>query len=178
MLKWYIMATPGIVKYRIPKFWNDEFKSLEYINEEFNDRASLDLWLSMGFANRFTGDMCDMRSQQPSWNHHFIDFFAGVGWKNIGTSYYRMMPGTILPTHGDIYRKYIELFDLKGREHTIRRAVVFLEDWKSGHYGEYGNEPMVKWQAGDTVEWVYDECHMAANLGPAPRYTLQITGHL
>lgn len=172
------METLGVVKYRIPKFWDDEFKTLEYINEEFNDPDNIGRWLDLGFPNRFTGDMCDMRSAQPSWNHHFVEFFHGAGWRDIGTSYYRMMPGTILPTHGDVYKRYVELFDLRGKETTIRRAVVFLEDWQSGHYGEYGNEPFVKWSAGDTVEWVWDQSHMAANMGFTPRYTLQITGHI
>lgn len=172
------MATPEIVKYHIPRFWDDEFKSLEYINEEFNDPDNLTKWLKLGFANKFTGDMCDMRSRQPSWNQRFIDFFQERGWRDIGTSYYRMMPGTILPTHSDLYVKYVKLFDLRGQEHSIRRAVIYLEDWKSGHYGEYCGEPMVSWGAGQTVEWVYDAPHMAANMGTEPRYTLQITGHL
>lgn len=172
------MATPEIVKYLIPQFWDNEFKQLDYINEEFNDPANLDKWLSLGFANKFTGDMCDMRSAQPSWNHQFVDFFRRQGWQDIGTSYYRMMPGTILPTHSDLYVKYVKLFNLQGRENTIRRAVVYLEDWLPGHYGEYCGQPMVSWVAGQTVEWKYDAPHMAANMGTEPRYTLQITGHL
>jgi hypothetical protein len=172
------MATPAVTKYHIPQFWNDEFKQLEYINEEFNDAANLERWLALGFPNRFTGDMCDMRSPQPRWNDLIIDFFRIKGWHDIGTSYYRMMPGTILPTHSDLYVKYISLFNLQGREHTIRRAVIYLEDWKPGHYGEYCGEPLTQWAAGDTVEWHYDAPHMAANMGTEPRYTLQVTGHI
>ena len=119
-----------------------------------------------------------MRSPQPSWNNKFIQYFESLGWKDVGTSYYRMATGTILPTHGDLYVKYIDLFDLKGREHTIRRAIVFLEDWKSGHYFESQGSAITGWPAGKVVEWVYDTPHMAANLGPEPRYTLQITGHV
>jgi hypothetical protein len=89
-----------------------------------------------------------------------------------------MSTGTVLPTHGDIYLRYISLFNLQGKEHTIRRAVVFLEDWQPGHYSEQVDKPYVNWQAGDTVEWAYDTSHMAANLGLAPRYTLQLTGHI
>jgi hypothetical protein len=87
-----------------------------------------------------------------------------------------MNTGTVLPTHGDLYLKYIELFNLQGREHTIRRAVIFLEDWQPGHYAEYQNTAYVNWRAGATIEWAYDTPHMAANLGLTPRYTLQITG--
>lgn len=172
------MATQEIIKYFLEPFWDNEYRHLNYVNEPFNDAPARQLWTNAGYPDRFTGDMCDMRYPQPSWNHKFIDIFSNLGWKNIGTSYYRMNTGTVLPTHGDLYAKYIALFDLKGQEHKIRRAVVFLEDWASGHYAEYMHEPLVKWQAGTVMEWSYDTPHMAANLGLTPRYTLQITGHL
>jgi hypothetical protein len=171
------MVTHAISKYHVPAFWDDEFKRLDYVNETFNDPESVDRWLAQGFANQFTGDMCDMRSAQPSWNKTIIEVFEQMGWQDVGTSYYRMMPGTILPTHQDLYKKYIELFDLEGQEHTIHRAVIFLEDWQPGHYLEAMDQPIVKWRAGDVIEWVYDTPHMAANMGSTPRYTLQITGH-
>ena len=168
----------GIQKYQLYAFWNDEYKTLDYINESFNDVYQTHAWQSQGYANRFTGDMCDMRSPQPSWNQRFIEIFAGQGWKDVGTSYYRMNTGSVLPTHRDLYKKYIELFALQGREHTIRRAIVFLEDWQPGHYAEYQDQSYVNWRAGSVVEWTYDMPHMAANLGLTPRYTLQITGHV
>ena len=63
-------------------------------------------------------------------------------------------------------------------EHTIKRALLLLEDWKPGHYLEVDGKPYVNWKAGDTVEWLYSTPHMAANIGLEDRYTLQITGHL
>jgi len=172
------MATHEIVKYFLQVFWDDEYKRLNYINEPFNDTENTRCWIEQGYPAKFTGDMCDMTQPQPSWNQQFIDIFADLGWKDIGTSYYKMNTGTVLPTHGDLYTKYIELFDLRGQEHTIRRAIVFLEDWHPGHYAEYLDQPLVKWQAGTVIEWPYDTPHMAANLGLEPRYTLQITGHM
>jgi hypothetical protein len=118
-----------------------------------------------------------MRSPQPTWNYQFINIFKEMGWKDIGTSYYRMATGTILPTHGELYLRYIDLFKLQGQEHKIRRAIVFLENWKSGHYFEGLGNPTVNWRAGDVIEWNYDAPHLAANLGLDPRFTLQITGH-
>lgn len=170
--------THHVHKYQLYPFWDEEYKTLEYINESFNDVAQTQEWCRLGYPDKFTGDMCDMRSQQPSWNTRFLDIFQGQGWKDVGTSYYRMGTGTVLPTHGDLYKKYIELFDLTGREHTIRRAIVFLEDWQPGHYAEYLGQAYVNWRAGSVIEWVYDTPHMAANLGLTPRYTLQITGHV
>ena len=126
-----------ILKYQLYPFWNDEYKKLDYINEQFNNLPQIHAWQAQGYTNRFTGDMCDMRGAQPSWNKKFLDLFASQGWQDIGTSYYRMNTGTVLPTHTDLYVKYIQLFGLQGKENTIRRAIVFLEDWQPGHYAEY-----------------------------------------
>ena len=165
-------------RYNIPKFWDDEFKTLNYVKEEFNDPESIRIWMSQGYHNDFTGSMCDMRSPQPSWNEKFMTIYREMGWKDIGTSYYRMDTGTVLPTHGDLYKRYIEVFNLQGQEERIRRAVVFLEDWKPGHYSEINGIGMVNWSAGTAIEWGYDTPHAAANIGIEPRYTLQITGHI
>jgi hypothetical protein len=170
--------TGHIHKYQLYPFWDDEYKTLDYINEIFNDVDQTKLWIDQGYPNKFTGNMCDMRSKQPSWNHRFLDIFSGQGWHDVGTSYYRMDTGTVLPTHGDLYKKYIDIFKLQGREHTIRRAIIFLQDWEPGHYFESLGEPYVNWRAGSVVEWSYNTPHMAANLGLTPRYTLQITGHV
>ena len=172
------MVTHVSIRYNLEVFWDAEYRTLDYINESFNDLDTTTEWIKQGYPNKFTGDMCDMRSQQPSWNDKFISHFAAQGWQDIGTSYYRMGTGTILPTHKDLYLKYINLFNLKGREHTIRRAIILLEDWKSGHYLEVMGQPIVNWSAGTVIEWIYDTPHMAANIGLEDRYTLQITGHV
>jgi hypothetical protein len=167
-----------IHKYQLYPFWDDKYKNLDYVNEPFNDKHQLKIWQDQGYTNRCTGDMCDMRFSQPIWNQRFIEIFKGQGWHDIGTSYYRMNTGTVLPTHTDLYVKYIDLFNLQGKEHTIRRAIVFLEDWQPGHYAEYLDQPFVLWRAGAVIEWQYDAPHMAANMGLTSRYTLQITGHV
>ena len=166
------------VRYKIPVFWNNEYKDLDYIHEEFNDQKSLNQWRQQGYAGSFTGFMCDMRSAQPSWNDKFIKIYQDQGWSDIGTSYYRMDTGTVLPTHSDLYLKYVKIHNLQGREQNIRRAIVFLEDWEPGHYSETDGIGLVNWSAGTTIEWAYDTPHAAANLGLKPRYTLQITGHI
>jgi hypothetical protein len=167
----------SVVKYNMEVFWDDEYKHLKYINEPFNDPVSVNRWISQGYQSKITGDLCDMRQEQPSWNDRFIKHFEAQGWKDIGTAYYRMHTGAVMPVHSDLYKKYIELFNLQGKEHTIYRALILLEDWKSGHYLEAMGVPYTDWTAGTVVEWSYDTPHMAANIGLEPRYTLQITGH-
>jgi hypothetical protein len=172
------METPASIKYHVTRFWDDEFKTLNYIQEPFNDPKTVELWLSQGYQDKITGDLCDMRHRLPVWAEQFVDTYTALGWQDVGLAFYRMRTGTVMPVHQDLYRRYIELFDLKGREHTIKRALVLLEDWCSGHYFEVDGHPFVNWRAGDTVEWTYDTPHMAANIGLQDRYTLQITGHI
>jgi hypothetical protein len=169
------MATPATIKYHIERFWDDKFKTLDYIQEPFNDPVSVNKWISQGYQSKITGDLCDMRHRLPSWASKFIEIYKAQGWKDIGLAFYRMPTGTVMPVHSDLYRRYVELFDLTGREHLIRRALVLLEDWKSGHYLEVMDRPIVGWKTGQVVEWPYDTPHMAANIGLEPRYTLQIT---
>lgn len=164
--------------YDLEVFWDDEFKHLDYQQEPFNDPNDVQQWLAQGYQSKICGDMADMRGRQPSWNHRFIQHYTSLGWQHVGTSYYRMTSGTVMPVHQDRYAKYVSLFDLAGKESLIRRAVVLLEDWRPGHYLEIQGRPLVEWRAGTVVEWTYDTPHMAANVGLEPRYTLQITGHL
>jgi len=168
----------SIHKYQLYPFWDNEFKTLDYIIEPFNDPESVNQWLAQGYQSKIVGELCDMRHRLPAWSRRFVEIFEGQGWKDIGIAFYRMPTGTVMPVHSDLYKRYIELFNLQGKEHTIHRALVLLEDWKSGHYLEVNGAPLVDWKAGQVVEWIYDIPHMAANIGLEDRYTLQITGHI
>jgi hypothetical protein len=172
------MATQDFSEYQLPVFWDDEYKQLDFINEPFNDPASVSRWTAQGYQSKICGELCDMRHRLPSWNQQFIDHYTDLGWKNIGVAYYRMKTGTVMPVHSDLYKRYIQIFNLQGQEHTIQRALVLLEDWKPGHYLEVQGQPIVNWSAGHVAQWTYDAPHMAANIGLEDRYTLQITGHL
>ena len=170
------MATHVFTTYNLDKFWDDEYKTLAYINEPFNDPIDVAKWISQGYQSKICGDLCDMRHTLPSWNNRFIKFFEEQGWQDVGCAYYRMKTGTVMPEHQDRYVRYIDKFKLVGQERRIKRALVLLEDWKSGHYLEVMGSPVVNWKAGQVYEWTYDTPHMAANLGLEDRYTLQITG--
>jgi hypothetical protein len=159
-------------QYHITPWWISH-RELPYINEPFNDRESLKKWKDLGFTqSRFTGDMYDMRNPEPSWVSTFRRYFP---WKKFSWSIYRMGPGTVLPNHSDTFARFIDIHKIENVR-TICRAVIFLEDWDSGHYFEIDNTPIVNWRAGDGVAWRYDTLHLAANVGMTDRYTLQITG--
>ena len=153
--------------------WWSTHRELDYQNEPFNDAASLELWRNLGYTQtRFTGDMYDMRNQEPSWIDPFRRHFP---WQHFSWSVYRMRPGCVLPNHSDTYTRFVKIHDIIDPT-EICRAVVFLEAWQSGHYFEIDGTPITEWQAGDTLIWNYDVPHIAANMGMTDRYTLQITG--
>jgi hypothetical protein len=156
----------------VDPWWSQEDLDLPYINEPFNDQEALTEWRQLGFTqSRFTGDLYDMRSTEPGWIDPFRKIFP---LQNFSWSIYRMGPGTVLPEHSDTYAKFKEIYRTKNQ--TIMRAIVFLQDWASGHYLEMNGEPIVKWRAGDWVIWSDSFPHVAANMGKTNRYTLQITG--
>ena len=173
------MATHEWHKDHIEPFWDDEYKSLSYKLEPFNNRQDLVKWKRQGYCHpdsHYTGLMCDMRKPQPSWNDQIIEWAANkFDLKNIGTSYYKMGTGVILPLHGDTYKRYRKVFHCELED--CERIIIFLEDWQNGHYFEIGNKSITNWLAGDYVWWRSNTEHMAANIGTTSRYTLQITGH-
>ena len=172
------MATHVVSEYTIERFWDDQYKTIGYVQEPFNDPASVEQWLAQGYANQFCGELADMRHQLPLWTQQFVNLYEAKGWQDVGIAFYRMRTGTVMPVHSDLYKRYVERFELQGKETSIRRALMLLEDWKPGHYLEVNGRGYVHWAAGFTVEWSYDTPHMAANIGLQDRYSLQITGHI
>jgi len=90
---------------------------------------------------------------------------------------FKFSPGESSGLHTDRYAYYSNKYDIQN-DHDIFRVIVFLEDWKSGHYLEVNGKGFTNWSAGDWVGWDLPTPHLAANLGTEERYTLQITGTL
>lgn len=156
----------------INTFWDDCYKTLPYHREPFNSSKMINQWRNNGFTQEhFTGEMCDMRDNLPSWTNEFFTIFEG---KHFGVCFYRMTTCNILPYHRDTYSYYKKIFDIKDSS-IINRAVIFLEDWKPGHIFEIEGKSISNWIAGQYVLWNNDALHMAANLSISPRYTVQIT---
>jgi hypothetical protein len=153
-------------------WWEGQYQDLDYRHEPFNDQEMLTTWRSLGYTGRMTGDMYDMRQPEPEFVKHWRQVIPMDHWS---WSLYRMMPGDVLPAHRDTYENFRRIYRVQPGQ-TIRRYIVFLEPWKSGHYFEIQGRPLVGWLAGAAVFWYNDTEHAAANLGSEPRYTLQITG--
>jgi hypothetical protein len=92
-----------------------------------------------------------------------------------GISLHMALPGTIVPAHRDAYNAYRARFNVEDVNRIVR-AVVFLEDWKPGHYLGVSERAFTSWRAGDWVAWFGSVEHTVANLGPYNRYTMTVTG--
>jgi len=131
-------------------------------------------WDNNGYTNQFTGDMYDMRNPWPKWFD--MTLYNNIfNWKQLSWSFYKMKTGTILPEHIDTYSRFKQL-NTHYKDYNVRRAIVFLEDWKPGHVLTLGNSQLSTWRKGDYVWWEEDVPHLAANIGINDRYTLQLTG--
>ena len=80
-------------------------------------------------------------------------------------------PGQTVPYHRD---KHYMLQEKYGKGDTWR-YLIFLEDWKPGHYFEVENTPFVEWKAGDWVKFHQHEWHLGGNMGFESFYSAQIT---
>ena len=115
--------------------------------------------------------MYDSRNPMPDWVNTIANL---MNLRNPGFVFYRMDTLDIMPTHVDHFNTYCRVFNKDRKE--VRRAIVFLEDWKPGHYFQVDNVGVVNYKAGEYVLWAPDVPHAASNIGVEPRYTLQITG--
>ena len=149
----------------------NEVKSFEYIRQPLNLQEETD-WKTNAYSGMtFGGELYSGKNYIPEWTKNIS---KELNLKDCGYSFYRMKTNNIIPTHVDHYSTYTRIFkkDIK----DVIRAIVFLEDWKSGHYFEIDNHAITNWRAGDYCVWTYKVPHFAANIGLEDRYTLQITG--
>ena len=171
------MATPANSdhwgRFHVDPWWAYQHRELDYQHEEFNDPTMLDHWRKLGYTQqRFTGDLYDMRQTEPGTIAAWRD---RLPLQHFSWSFYRMRPGDVLPHHYDTYAAFRRVYGVRDGQ-SIRRYIVFLENWHPGHYFEIDGEAMIDWKAGDVVYWQDQTPHVAANIGQVPRYTLQITG--
>jgi hypothetical protein len=156
---------------KIKPIWGAEYKKFRYVKQPIMD-SELNKWRELGYKHdSFTGEMYSNKNPMPVWVNQVA---FEIGLSNPGFTFYKMTTGDIMPIHVDHFNKYCKIFNKKRSE--VRRAIVFLEDWKSGHYFEIAGQAITDYTAGEYVIWSCEEPHFAANIGTGDRYTLQITG--
>jgi len=167
------------MKYRfghISPWWDDSFKNLDYQYLPIKNTLDEERWIKEGYVNvRLNGQTYNMQRLEQNMPEYAKPFLTMFDWDHVGLNFYRQNTLNMFPTHADCYISYRKMWNIKEPD-QIWRCIVFLENWKSGHYFEIDGNPLVNWQKGDYVVWNFDVPHFAANIGIEPRYTMQITG--
>lgn len=106
----------------------------------------------------------------------FTDLGNKLGIEVVTVSSIMQPPGNTIPLHRDTF------YQIQKRNPNnfakIVRANIFLEDWKIGHFLQYGDVVDSHWKQGDGHMWDSDVLHIGANNGMENKYTLQISGYL
>tara|TARA_R100001377_G_C3177337_1_gene105282 strand:- start:501 stop:1058 length:558 start_codon:yes stop_codon:yes gene_type:complete len=105
-------------------------------------------------------------------NYELLGKQTGIGV--VSVSVIKQEPGNIIPKHKDMFFKIKEQFPKSNAE--LVRANIFLEDWKSGHYLEFDEQPQYHWKANEGYLINDQVIHLSANAGLEDKYTLQISG--
>jgi hypothetical protein len=157
-----------------------DFKDIKFsTRRQFSDDETVENWKKAGhwYVN-YGGFILEHVKGLPNWCDNVLDEISKqVEIFDASYSLYCMPPGTIMPEHRDTYPTYRKIYNVDD-VNKIRRVLVFVEDWKSGHYFEVDDTPVVKWKCGDYCTWIGDTPHIASNIGRENRYTLQITGKI
>jgi hypothetical protein len=85
-------------------------------------------------------------------------------------------PGQVLPWHQDEFFYHRKLYP--DSELEIWRFLVFLSDWKLGHFVQANDTVYHHWSFGDTIVWRPETMHLSANAGLEKKWTCNVTGHL
>ena len=108
--------------------------------------------------------------ESPQWVHNLANCVP-QDFQHHVVSVINIPPGQTVPYHKD---KHYMLQKEYGIGDTWR-YLIFLEDWKAGHYFEVENKPLVQWKAGDWVKFHQSEWHLGGNMGIDPFYSAQVT---
>lgn len=157
-------------------WWDESFKKLDFKYLPIKNTFDEDRWRQQGYTGiTLNGMIVNMQTLEKNMPDYAVPFLTMFDWKNVSLSYYCQQTLNMFPLHFDSYLTYRKLYNIDDSS-KIWRCIVFLEDWKSGHYFEIDGRGFINWKCGDYVVWNNDTPHFAANIGTEPRYTMQITG--
>ena len=138
--------------------FNDYFQCYQQYDkiEQYYTKHNSSIWQMFETSPQWVHDLA--KKIPHDFDHHVV-------------SVINICPGQTIPHHVDKHFKLKEEFG-EGESH---RYLIFLEDWKRGHYFEVHDQPFVKWRRGDWVKFGIDDWHLAGNMGDEPFYSAQVT---
>jgi len=160
------------------RFVNDDFNTHEgsCIKHQITECADIHQEYG-GFPDSYSYD--NTRINQLWYDNTQIDYEdlgKQLGMEVISVSAIRQRPGCVIPLHRDMFYQITSKYPNDTRLKV--RANVHLEDWKMGHFIQYGDTVFTHWKAGDALMWDSEVWHLGANAGFQDKFTLQVSGFL
>lgn len=147
-------------------------------NDDPATARNVDLIKGMGYDESSTSAYRIFSDEHASAFAPVLEVFRDLhGMVHPTASIIHQKPGGIIPWHYDTFSYYVRKFRVQ-EPRSVRRYLVFVEDWSWGHYLLVGNSVVHQWRAGDVITWPYRMRHLSANAGLTPKLTIQITGVL
>jgi hypothetical protein len=84
-------------------------------------------------------------------------------------------PGSVIPPHVDSFFQLRKKYPY--RPNPVR-AVIFIEDWKLGHFLQCNDDVYTHWKCGDGLIMDRSQCHLSANAGVEDKHTVQVSGFM
>lgn len=122
------------------------------------------------YYNEHNSSIWQMLDESPIWVHDLAKKIP-QDFGHFVVSVVKDDPGQTIPYHMDLHTVLRNRYG----DGPTWRYLVFLEDWKQGHYFEIQGEPVVKWRAGDWIKFQRSDWHLGGNMGVEPFYSAQIT---
>lgn len=149
--------------------------------EKYISTSESELLSKVGFFDKFENTSHiqwriikdrDLNIDWSSLHHKLTNYFS---FFKIWIS--QIPSGCCIPQHLDSIESFVEEYKVKESEVVnIKRLVILPEDIKPWHHLWYGNDIITKSFAGDVYKFNFWEPHGGSNLGPTPKYTIQVIG--
>jgi len=151
----------------------------DYINLQYNKATIDEIYLKDYLANGHSNEQINIynffeNKDMPKSALQIKENFPELDPISVAVNY--LKPGTYLPLHSDLYKKWLKVFNLTDVQ-RIQRIIVMLQDHEPGQYLEVDKNVINNWKAGDWFSWTGKTNHAVYNFSNIDRYALQITGY-
>lgn len=164
--------------------WSARVKKLEKLVKQYPDydehrnQKQIKAWGDKPGYNKHNTKIWKTTTKDPilkvSWANELLDLLPiqnGIATPTLQT------PGNILPIHKDRFIFIKKKFKVTKTKNVVR-FLLFLEDWKDGHFLQVRKTIITKWKKGEVILWHPTHEHLSANVGRLNKWTCNITAIL
>lgn len=155
-------------------------RDIEEINKYITEDTA-DVLHSIGFFNKFDSQsnikwkIIESNDLNVTWNSLYTNLDQYFSTYKVWIS--QIPSGCCIPQHLDTIDAFVNQYNIDIEDiENIKRLVILPNDIEPWHHLWYGKDILNKSVAGDVYKFNFWEPHGGSNLGPEPKYTIQVIG--